>query len=640
MDPIDCLESEALLRFFHCHKTEMSCIKKPRTFLSQLKDYDLIPDDRYKKVSRVKSKESMKIALYDILDWFEREQSQHIHVFWRCVFKETMMTLYPILRQLRQSLVDASLHFDTQLPEKVAREETQIRKRKELSEDETEEVKQVNSVKKKRKQKSRSVYDDEEQQPGPSSELTAGRRKKSKKICFSSPLKKGEKSDFWTWPIYKTLLPVKCGHEEGILSRDRLAKGKKCILFQQKWSTPNKFEKFARKRSSKNRKLSIQCMGIPLGKLIMEGHLKSASYRGGPRKEPKLAKRSLFPSDQVITVSDEEEVEDENGDEKDELENQEDQVSSGDQKNSEDITEGFGESEEQTEQQPEADSESSMTVFKVTCGDVAGTLHKKRFGSGTNGKSIRTETSWLSPMEFVKEVSSQRDATWKKDIKWEGKPLNVLIKAEILRIHSLLCTCSLCGPDHEDLENQKNDDECWICKSEEEAELVLCDHCPRSFHQKCHLPHVDKCILGDKRPWMCTFCVLRTNQEWRYSDELEMKAAMSHQISQHMLECHYLLLCLCSADEEQTFASNPSLHLENYSTVIQTPMWFGNVAEKLQKKEYQMVGEFVSDIQLIFTNCASYNQANPEVLATGDRLKELFNGELKKVFNICEQTDK
>lgn len=44
--------------------------------------------------------------------------------------------------------------------------------------------------------------------------------------------------------------------------------------------------------------------------------------------------------------------------------------------------EGFGESEEQTEQQPEADSESSMTVFKVTCGDVAGTLHKKRFGSG------------------------------------------------------------------------------------------------------------------------------------------------------------------------------------------------------------------------------------------------------------------
>lgn len=47
--------------------------------------------------------------------------------------------------------------------------------------------------------------------------------------------------------------------------------------------------------------------------------------------------------------------------------------------------------------------------------------------------------------------------------------------------------------------------------------------------------------------------------------------------------------------------------LENYSSVIQTPMWLEKVADKLQEKEYNTVGEFVSDIQLIFTNCASYN---------------------------------
>lgn len=45
-------------------------------------------------------------------------------------------------------------------------------------------------------------------------------------------------------------------------------------------------------------------------------------------------------------------------------------------------------------------------------------------------------------------------------------------------------------------ENEKNDDECYVCKGEEEeAELVVCDHCPRSFHQKCHLPHVDDTTL-------------------------------------------------------------------------------------------------------------------------------------------------
>uniref|UniRef100_UPI0009B31604 sp110 nuclear body protein-like n=1 Tax=Monopterus albus TaxID=43700 RepID=UPI0009B31604 len=47
-----------------------------------------------------------------------------------------------------------------------------------------------------------------------------------------------------------------------------------------------------------------------------------------------------------------------------------------------------------------------------------------------------------------------------------------------------------------DKKNRENDDECYICKcGEEAAELVLCDHCPRSFHQKCHLPHVDDADL-------------------------------------------------------------------------------------------------------------------------------------------------
>lgn len=102
-----------------------------------------------------------------------------------------------------------------------------------------------------------------------------------------------------------------------------------------------------------------------------------------------------------------------------------------------------------------------------------------------------------------------------------------------------------------------------------------------------------------------------------------------------MLECQYLLLCLWSADEEQTFARNPSLYLRDYSTVIKTPMWLGNVADKLQEQLYKTVGEFVSDVQLIFTNCASYNRDNAEFLAMGNRLKEFFDGELKKVLHIC-----
>lgn len=449
-------------------------------------------------------------------------------------------------------------------------------------------------------------------------------KKKSKKISFSSPLKKGETSDIWTWPIYKHQLPVTCGHQEGTLHRSRLAEGEKCIVVDKQWFSPGEFERFAGKKSCKNWKLSIRCRGTPLGKLIREDHLKAAKYNGRRKK----ANKSPSTSDDLSTVSE--------GEDEDEDLDKENQVSSSSKESSTDVTDEEGELEEQTEQQPETSHDSGKKVFKVTCGAQTGTLHKQRFASGTRGKSIRTEKSWMTPEEFMKETSCQTDASWRKDITCEGEPLSVLIEAKVLRIHSLLCKCRLCDPDSDELENQKNDDECCICKSSNEEELVVCDHCPRSFHQKCHLPHVEDAILRDTRPWKCTFCVFRTTQEWLYLDELKWEAAMSRQISQRMLQCQYLLLYLCSADEEQTFATDPRRYLKDYSTVIKTPMWLGDIADKLQRQLYQTVGDFVSDVQLIFTNCSSYNRANAEILSEGNRLKELFDREVKSVFNITE----
>ncbi|CAB1415644.1 unnamed protein product [Pleuronectes platessa] len=189
MDPLDFLKPEELLRFFHCNKTVMSCMENPHTFLRQLRDHDLIPEDTYKKVIRMKKKEIMKTALYDVLDWVERERSQHINRFWRCVFKDTILNDYPTLRLLRNSLMDGSFQFNKQLPEKE-KEETDERKKKELSKVEEEEEEQVSSVKKKRKLLTRSMCedDDEEQHPGPSSQLPPCRRKKTEKLPVASSL--------------------------------------------------------------------------------------------------------------------------------------------------------------------------------------------------------------------------------------------------------------------------------------------------------------------------------------------------------------------------------------------------------------------------------------------------------------------
>ena len=48
MDPLDFLEPEKLLHFLHVQKTELSCLENPHTFITQLRDHDLIPEDRYK----------------------------------------------------------------------------------------------------------------------------------------------------------------------------------------------------------------------------------------------------------------------------------------------------------------------------------------------------------------------------------------------------------------------------------------------------------------------------------------------------------------------------------------------------------------------------------------------------------------
>ncbi|XP_074552596.1 nuclear body protein SP140-like protein isoform X2 [Halichoeres trimaculatus] len=596
MDPLDFLEPEELLRFFHCHKTELSCVERPRTLLNQLRDHNLIPEGRYKKMSHMKSKDNLRNALYDYLDWLEAEQSQHITDFWRCMFKEIILNQYPTLKRLRDSLMDGSFKFYTKLPEKI--EETDKGRKKQLSEDEQDEETQV--IKKRKSLRSNNVCDDDEEESGPSTQPNG-----------ASPLKKGEKGDIWTWPIYKSQLPVTCGEKEGMLNRERLAKGEKCIAVGKRWFTPTQFERFAGMEKYKNWKISIRCNNIPLKVLIKDGHLKAVSYKRGDQ----TAKKELFPGD-FITVSDREDEED-----------------SSPGRSSTNISDDEEEETEET-QQPGVSTDATQMVYKVTCGDQNAVLHVKRFASGIRGKSIRTETKWMTPEEFVNSVLGQTESSWRKIIKWDGNPISVLIEKKILRIHSLLCTCRLCRPDKTDLEDQKNDDECCICRKEED--LVLCDDCPRAFHQTCHLPHVEDATLRDDRPWVCTFCVFRTAQRWMFPDKLRREAVMSRQISERMLGCQYLLMFLFSADEEQTFEEDPRLYLADYSTLINTPMWLKRIAEKLEDKLYQNIGEFVADVHLIFTNCALYNQRNAKYLTMGNTLKELFEEELKKVFKIEE----
>ena len=54
----------------------------------------------------MKSIDKMKTSVYELLDWIETERPWNIRLFWTCVFKDIMMTQYPTLKRLRDSLFD------------------------------------------------------------------------------------------------------------------------------------------------------------------------------------------------------------------------------------------------------------------------------------------------------------------------------------------------------------------------------------------------------------------------------------------------------------------------------------------------------------------------------------------------------
>ncbi|ROL42893.1 Nuclear body protein SP140 [Anabarilius grahami] len=458
-----------------------------------------------RKVKGMRTREQKQKGVYDVLDRLEKEKPQCVHHFWRCVFKHHILQMYPTLQLLRNSLLDGSFEFYENCPDV----ETQMEK----SEGKEEKGKKKKNTR-KRSNDDRSSEDSDD--PGPSSASTPTRKKRAKKPSFSTPVKKGEKAEMWTWPIYKTQLPVNCGDKKGTLYRDKLPTGspslifcynllqyafiilfmgldarylvgEKCILSQGCWFTTSAFEKFGGKERCKNWKFSIRCRNTPLKKLIEN-------------------MKELFP---VISA------------------------------------------------------ESSS--------------------AGSRGKCIRTEESWFTLEEFVNQEPTLTDGHWKKDILCHGKTLNFLLKMA-----------------------QKNDDVCYVCHSE--GDLVCCDECPRAFHSHCHLPAVYGESPGE---WICTFCVLRTSQQWRDSSSMTEHEAFNAPVSQYRLHCHYLLLCVHKEDTQRVFVEDPRKTVSRYSQFISQPMWLDRIKLKLESDEYQTVKAFVSDFQLIFSNCSTFNKDIP-----------------------------
>ncbi|XP_053708153.1 uncharacterized protein LOC128751270 isoform X3 [Synchiropus splendidus] len=688
MEPLELFESPDLLRFFRRHKTELSCLEQSYMLLGKMRDCDLIPEDRYKKVSRIQKSERKKKAIYELLDWFEKERAQHIRRFWTCILQETLLEQCPTLRRLHKSLMDGSYQFESELPESTPRaqppgsEVTPVREKgkvKPLESKACEELSEapsparrssakLSSARKIKRSSSNSlgshqrkldswVLWTQDQQPvSPASspakrhfcpspsvldtlqletspcvegrlepvptgraghaqdqavlgmfDFTRQRRplvssgnetpgKKKAKTKHLTAVDKEEESlteksksrederDIWTWPIYKSQLPVTCGHLQGKLHRKRLTKGLPCIFSHRRWYTPTEFEEAGGKKSCKNWKTSIRCESVVLDSLIKSGHLQCGSFRRWRQKRD-------------VTLH-------------------------------------------------------SRAVFEVTCGTACGKLHKQRFASGSCGLSVRTEERWMTPEEFVTAALHVANPAWSRDILWEDRPLSLLVEVrrglpslssqaichddnkpdktrmqpmvvvftrlsmdcalfqrEVLRVHPSECFCVLCKPSAEDLESQRNDDSCCVCQSETEEQLVVCDQCPRAFHQWCHLPQVDDATLRDNKKWLCTFCIFKNSQDWCYSNESGRDKAelLGSAVSSYMM-CQYLLLYLYTSDETHLL---PGHKME--------------LSRRLQSQQIQTIGEFESEVKSLFTHGRSTHQKVSGLQDAGKKQEALYN---------------
>ncbi|XP_059381017.1 uncharacterized protein LOC132116059 [Carassius carassius] len=671
MDPLDLLTNEELLFFFHRKKTEISCIEQPHRLLTQLRDHDLVPEKLFETVIKMRSGEQKEKCFYEVLDWLEKNRPQDINQFWCCVFEDHILKLYPTLRILRNNLLDiigrkgkakkgqeksftekrekgdrtsednVDTRFFSAFTPKLRKPDTkpsfctfnlfekppdvETLKEEEESKGKVEKGEDKSYTRERRKD-DRSSEDSDD--PGLFSTSTPKRRKTDTKpsLCeslnysrckyssglnntqtkpykklFSSPVKK----EILTLPVHEAQLPVTCGNKEGTLYRDKLSRGEKCILSHGRWFTPADFEKVAGKEKCKNWKSSIRCRNITLKKLIEEGHLQCPQRRNRKKTCVQTNMNKRFP------------------------------VSSNKRINA-DLETISSLMEEIEDEEEEEEDMADLSVFQapslpVTCVSLTGTLYKYRFASGSRGKCIRTEERWFTPEEFVKQEPTLTDGLWKKDILCHGKTINFLLQKEILRIHSLLCECVKCSTKEEDMMAQKNDDECYVCHSE--GDLVCCDECPRAFHSHCHLPAVHGDSPGE---WICTLCVLRNSQQWRDTSNMSEQEAFSAPVSQYILHCHYLLLCVYRKDIQKVFVEDPRQTVRRYSEIITQPMWLDRIKQKLYSRKYQTVGAFVSDFQLIFSNCSMFNRDN-EFGRMGAWLKQMFEEEFRKIFKIAEE---
>ncbi|KFU87100.1 Tripartite motif-containing protein 66, partial [Chaetura pelagica] len=180
----------------------------------------------------------------------------------------------------------------------------------------------------------------------------------------------------------------------------------------------------------------------------------------------------------------------------------------------------------------------------------------------------------------------------------------------------------------------ENEDFCAVCLNG--GELLCCDHCPKVFHLSCHVPALLSFPVGE---WVCTLCRNPVKPEVEYDCE---NTRYSHTYSaQYGLDdcdqkkCEKLVLSLFCSSMSLPFHEPVSPLARHYYQIIKKPMDLSTIRKKLQKKDkshYSAPEDLVTDVRLMFWNCAKFNYVDSEVAEAGRCLDVFFESKLKEIY--------
>ncbi|XP_062252895.1 bromodomain adjacent to zinc finger domain protein 1A isoform X2 [Platichthys flesus] len=96
--------------------------------------------------------------------------------------------------------------------------------------------------------------------------------------------------------------------------------------------------------------------------------------------------------------------------------------------------------------------------------------------------------------------------------------------------------------------------------------------------------------------------------------------------------CELLVVDLVRHEDSWPFKKLVSrTQVPDYYDIIKKPIALSTIRERVNNCEYQAAGDFISDVELMFSNCLQYNPRHTNEAKAGTRLQQFFHSELSRL---------